>query len=49
MHDPLDSTIEQSARAVVDRAFAVHRNLGPGLIESVYEAWVFHELAKRVL
>jgi GxxExxY protein len=25
----------------------VHRNLGPGLLESIYEACVFHELAQR--
>jgi iron complex transport system substrate-binding protein len=30
--------IEELARRVVDSAFNVHRDLGPGLLESVYEA-----------
>jgi GxxExxY protein len=30
--------IEDVARAVVDCAFKIHRDLGPGLLESVYEA-----------
>ncbi|MBC2596396.1 GxxExxY protein [Ruficoccus amylovorans] len=32
---------------VVDSAFKVHTTLGPGLIESVYEACMLHELRKR--
>lgn len=35
-----------SAR-VVDAAMVVHMNLGPGLLESVYEAALIHELSKR--
>ncbi len=34
---------------VVDAAIAVHRALGPGLLESVYEAVLAHELSKRGL
>ena len=34
---------------VVDAAFNVHNNLGPGLLESVYEACLFYELSKRQL
>jgi len=34
---------------VVDAAVAVHRALGPGLLESVYEAVSAHELEKRGL
>jgi GxxExxY protein len=37
------------AREVVDSAFAVHAALGPGLIESVYEACLVHELHLRGL
>jgi GxxExxY protein len=33
--------------AVVDAALAVHRALGPGLLESVYEAVLARELEKR--
>jgi GxxExxY protein len=34
---------------VVDTAVAVHRRLGPGLLESVYERVMAHELKKRGL
>jgi GxxExxY protein len=34
---------------VLDACFAVHRELGPGLLESVYEAVLAHELASRGL
>lgn len=32
---------------IVDSALAVHRNLGPGLLESTYQACLAHELKKR--
>jgi GxxExxY protein len=38
---------ERTAAAVVDSALAVHRVLGPGLLESVYETCFCHELVKR--
>jgi GxxExxY protein len=34
---------------VVDAAVAVHRKLGPGLLESVYESVLAHEIRKRGL
>ena len=34
---------------VVDSAIAVHRALGPGLLESVYEVLLAHELQRRGL
>jgi GxxExxY protein len=37
------------ARIAVDAAFKVHVSLGPGLLESVYEAAMAHELTKRGL
>ncbi len=37
------------ARLVVDAAFKIHTTLGPGLLESVYEAVLAHELQKRGL
>jgi GxxExxY protein len=33
----------------VDAAYHIHRALGPGLLESVYEAVLAHELTKRGL
>ena len=35
------------ATAVLDAAFKIHTNLGPGLLESVYEAVLAYELTKR--
>lgn len=37
------------AREVVDAALTVHRALGPGLLESVYEAALAYELRERGL
>ena len=37
------------ARIVVDVAYQIHRELGPGLLESVYQAIMLHELTKRKL
>ena len=36
-------------KIVVDVAIAVHRGLGPGLLETVYEVALAHELQKRGL
>jgi GxxExxY protein len=35
------------AKTVLDAAFAIHTKLGPGLLESVYEAVLAYELAKH--
>ena len=40
-------TENEAAREVVDAAFAIHSALGPGLLESVYEVVLAHELRKR--
>jgi len=39
--------LDEVARQVVDAAFSIHSALGPGLLESVYETRLVHELAKR--
>lgn len=36
-------------KIIVDRAIHVHKELGPGLLESVYEVVLAHELAKQGL
>jgi GxxExxY protein len=41
--------IERIATAIVDAAFKVHSQLGPGLLESVYECCLEYELGKRGL
>lgn len=43
---PLPPGIDDLATKVLDAAFLVHRQLGPGLIESVYEKCLCHELDK---
>ncbi len=42
-------TEEQVGKAVLDAAFKVHTTLGPGLLESVYEAAMAVELRKQGL
>ncbi|MDO8842379.1 GxxExxY protein [Methanocalculus sp.] len=37
------------AKTIVHSCFHIHINLGPGLLESVYEAILFRELIKRGL
>lgn len=37
------------AREIVDAAYKIHQQLGPGLLESVYEIILAHELRKREL
>ena len=39
--------MDRVARIVVDAAYSVHSKLGPGLLESVYEICLVHELSKR--
>jgi GxxExxY protein len=46
-YEPLHPRIERLATVVVDAAFQVHKALGPGLLESVYETCLCHELACR--
>jgi GxxExxY protein len=40
---------EEVAREIVDAALAVHRELGPGLLESAYEQCLAFELNRRGL
>lgn len=42
-------TENEISKVVVDAAIQVHRSLGPGLFESVYEVVLAHELEKRGL
>jgi GxxExxY protein len=42
-------TENEIATIIVDAAYKIHTRLGPGLLESVYEATLAYELAKRGL
>jgi GxxExxY protein len=48
-HAPLSDKEERIATAIVDAAYAVHSNLGPGLLENIYEVCFVHELTKRLM
>jgi GxxExxY protein len=37
----------ETAREIVNAAYKIHTTLGPGLLESVYEATLAYELGKR--
>lgn len=45
----LDEALEAKAREIVDAGFHVHREMGPGLLERVYESALVHELRSRDL
>jgi GxxExxY protein len=49
MFEPLSDREEYIAKGIVDATYAVHKALGPGLLERVYEACLCHELSKREL
>jgi GxxExxY protein len=41
---PIPERTERVAHQIVDAAYKVHSTLGPGLLESVYEQCLLHEL-----
>lgn len=45
--EPIPSGVETVAAQVVDAAFAVHSELGAGLLESIYEICLVRELQMR--
>src|SRR5215218_11464586 len=47
MPEPILASTENYGAKLLDAAFEVHRKLGPGLLESVYEVCICHELAKH--
>ena len=47
--EPLSPEIEYLAKQAVDASIKVHRALGPGLLESVYQTCLAYELRKRGL
>jgi GxxExxY protein len=46
---PIPNEINKISGHIVSSAYAVHQNLGPGLLEKVYEVCLCHEIAKRGL
>jgi GxxExxY protein len=46
-YEPIPEQSERIVEAILDGAFQVHRELGPGLLENIYEVCLSHELSKR--
>jgi GxxExxY protein len=44
--EPIPASLNRVSGKVVNAAYRVHHELGPGLLESVYEACLAHELAE---
>lgn len=47
--EPLSDKEEEIGRKVVDSAYIIHKALGAGLLEKVYEVCFCHELSKKGL
>ena len=47
MYKKLSEREEYLAKQIVDIAIKIHRELGPGLLESVYAKCFYYELVKR--
>jgi len=46
LYKPVPLDIEEIGKKVLDAAYTVHSALGPGLLESVYEACLAYEIKK---
>ena len=46
---PIPTEVELVGEKILDAAFKVHTSLGPGLLESVYEACLAYEIRKSGL
>jgi GxxExxY protein len=44
---PIPAETDAVAKKIVHAAFTVHKTLGPGLLENVYETCMVHELSKN--
>ena len=47
--EPISSELEDIGKKIVHAAYSVHKELGPGLLEKVYEICLSHELNKAGL
>jgi GxxExxY protein len=43
---PLSDEEERIGKIIVNAAFKVHKELGPGLLEKIYEIALTHEIQK---
>jgi GxxExxY protein len=47
--EPIPEELDVIGKQIVDAAYTLHKKLGPGLLEKVYEICFCHELSKRGL
>jgi GxxExxY protein len=47
MYEKISIEEEKIVKAIVDAAYKIHKELGPGLLEKVYEVCFSHELTKK--
>lgn len=47
--DGLSSEEERIGKVIVNASFKIHRSIGPGLLEKIYEVCLAHELRKAGL
>ena len=48
-HEPISDELEQIGKEIVDSAYRVHKELDPGLLESVYEECMIYDLRRKGL
>lgn len=48
-HEPISDELERIGKEIVDSAYRVHKELGPGLLESVYEECMMYGLKRKGL
>jgi len=46
-YEKIPRKLNDLGREIVDAAFKVHKSLGPGLLEKIYEVCLCHELSKK--
>ncbi len=47
--EPISEKLERIGKEIVDSAYRVHKELGPGLLESVYEECMIYDLRRKEL
>ena len=48
-HEPIPAEVDRVGHEIIGAAIEVHRHLGPGFLESVYEKALVHEMRLRGL
>lgn len=47
IYEEIPNHLEVIGEKIVDAAYKVHKKLGPGLLENIYEVCFVHELSKK--